>query len=85
MLGKAARQIPRDWELAFKRRPVLLETFVDRDKFAGTCYLAANWTHLGETKGRGRMDRHATHAEPVRSIWVYPLARKFRAALLGER
>ncbi len=84
VLSKAARQISLDWELAFKRRPVLLETFVDPAKFAGTCYRAANWIHLGETKGRGRMDREKSYQEPVRSIWVYPLVREFRAALLGE-
>ncbi|MCP4315300.1 MAG: DUF4338 domain-containing protein [Hyphomicrobiales bacterium] len=84
VLSKASKQLPLDWELAFKRRPVLLETFVDQARFSGTCYRAANWIHVGETKGRGRMDRQKHHQEPVRSIWVYPLARKFRAALLGE-
>jgi hypothetical protein len=84
VLSKAAKQLPRDWEAAFNRRPVLLETFVDQERFLGTCYRAANWVHVGETKGRGRMDRHQRHQEPVRSIWVYPLARKFRGALLGE-
>ena len=84
VLSKATKQVPQDWETAFSLRPALMETFVDRDRFTGTCYRAANWTHLGETKGRGRMDRNNRNEEPVRSIWVYPLARKFRATLLGE-
>ena len=84
VLSKAARQVPGDWQACFKQRPVLLETFVDRERFKGTCYRAANWTYLGETKGRGRMDRNNRNPELVRSIWVYPLSRNFRSALLGE-
>ena len=51
-LGMAARRLPGDWEAAYSYRPVLLETFVQKDRFAGTCYKAANWTCLGDTKGR---------------------------------
>jgi hypothetical protein len=83
VLSRAAKKLPGDWEHAFKQKPVLLETFVDRDRFKGTCYRAANWVRLGETKGRGRMDREQRKEEPVRSIWVYPLQRTFRTILLG--
>jgi len=85
VLSKAAKRVPGDWEIAFKRRPVLMETFIDKERFSGTCYKAANWTCLGETKGRGRMDEKNQFKEPVRTIWVYPLARNYRAFLLGEK
>ncbi len=85
VLGKAARQISFDWDEAFNRRPILLETFIDREKYSGTCYRAANWIYLGNTKGRGRMDRENRCQEPVRSIWVYPLVSNFRTVLLGKR
>ena len=84
VLSKAAKQGPYDWEDAFKHRPILLETFLDRERFAGTCYRATNWIHLGEAKGRGRMDRAHCQQEPVRSIFVYPLTRNFKTALLGK-
>ena len=84
VLSKAARQVAKDWEEVFNQRPVLLETFVDQQRFAGTCYRAANWIYLGETKGRGRMDRNHQHQEPVRSVWVYPLEGRSRQVLRGE-
>ena len=57
ILAQAARQIPRDWETRYRYRPVLLETFVECDRFDGTCFRAANWTCVGETVGRGKRDR----------------------------
>ena len=56
-------------------RPLLLETLVDAGRFRGTCYRAANWMALGQTSGRGRMDReHAAHGEAVKDLYVYPLS-----------
>lgn len=81
VLGLAARQVGADWEAFFKVKPLLLETFVDVSRFKGTCYRAANWIHLGETQGRGRMDRHHAHAETLKSVWVYPLSRNYRTGL----
>jgi len=81
VLAKAARQVVADWEAAYAVRPVLLETFVDVSRFAGTCYRAANWQCLGETTGRGRMDRHHRVEEQVKSVWVYPLSRGWRKQL----
>jgi hypothetical protein len=49
------RRLPDDWESRYKIRPVLLETFVDSERFAGTCYKAANWIYVGKTKGRGKL------------------------------
>ncbi|MDK2990981.1 MAG: hypothetical protein PWP48_214, partial [Clostridiales bacterium] len=65
--------------------PVLLETFVDLEHFAGTCYKAANWLYLGQTKGRGRMDRKNEYLLSRKAIYVYPLEKDFRAYLKGEK
>lgn len=76
ILGACARQLPRDWERLYGYRPLLLETLVDAERFRGTCYRAANWIKLGQTTGRGRMDReHAAHGEAVKDLYVYPLCR----------
>ena len=56
ILSLCVRQLPADWEQLYGYRPLLLETVVDA-QFRGTSYRAANWIHLGETCGRGRMDR----------------------------
>ncbi|MCL4425465.1 MAG: DUF4338 domain-containing protein, partial [Firmicutes bacterium] len=64
-------------------RPVLLETFVERERFAGTCYKAANWICAGPTQGRGKLDRHHHRALPVKDVYLYPLARDFRSLLAG--
>src|SRR5439155_15618082 len=62
ILSRCARQLPSDWEKRYGYRPLLLETLVDTSRFRGTCYRAANWIALGQTQGRGRMDRdHTSH------------------------
>ena len=81
VLSLAARVVVEDWEEAYGVRPALLETFVERGRFEGTCYRAANWVEVGETAGRGRMDRNKRKAEPVKLCLVYPLQRNFRQAL----
>ena len=83
-LALAARHIPQDWRRCYGCRPVLMETLVDRSRFKGTCYRAANWVHIGETTGRGRMDRTNTRqGMAVKEIYVYPLASRFRRELAG--
>jgi hypothetical protein len=59
----------------------LVETFVERARFAGTCYRAANWIYLGPTQGRGRNDRANACARPVKDLYVYALRPDFRARL----
>jgi hypothetical protein len=81
VLSLAARVVVDDWEEAYGVRPALLETFVERARYEGTCYLAANWTEVGETAGRGRMDRKKRAAEPVKTCLVYPLSQDFRRQL----
>ncbi len=78
VLGSVARRIRTDWFGYYKREIVLLETFVERDRFLGTCYKAANWLYLGQTKGRGRNDRHTRRLLPVKDIYVNPLCKDFR-------
>jgi len=77
ILSLAARHLPDDWERLYGYRPLLVETLVERARFSGTCYKAANWIHLGCTQGRGRMDRdHAAHGKSIKDIYVYPLCRQ---------
>ena len=57
VLSLVVRELPKQWHEAYGIVPVLMETFVDSRRFQGTCYRAANWTWLGTTQGRGRMDR----------------------------
>jgi len=77
ILGLAARQLPVDWKQRYGYQPVLLETFVESPRHAGTCYKAANWQCIGRTAGRGK--KSATHRQhlPTKDIWVYPLRRDF--------
>jgi len=85
ILALGARQMPRDWESHYGYRPLLLETLVDGKRFRGTCYRAANWIHVGQTAGRGRMDReHTAHGQAVKDLYVYPLVRDARQQLCGD-
>jgi hypothetical protein len=81
VLGLISRRLAEDWHTRYAYRPVLLETFVEKPRFAGTCYKAANWRYLGDTQGRGKLDTLHLNAQPIKSIWIYPLARDFRAHL----
>lgn len=84
VLARAARRVPQDWEARYGVRPLLLETYVERGRFAGTCYRAADWVHVGATQGRGRMDRDRTASAPVKAVYVYPLHRTARQVLCAE-
>lgn len=85
ILALSARQMPHDWQAQYGHRPLLLETLVDTNRFRGTCYRAANWIRLGQTTGRGRMDReHKAHGQAIKDVYVYPLARNARQHLLGD-
>jgi len=78
LLGMAARKLPHDFEKRYGYRPLLLESFIDKSQFDGTCYKAANWLKLGETKGRGRQDRNNKKAETIKDIYVYPIDKDFQ-------
>lgn len=81
ILSTASRRLASDWEKRYSYRPQLLETFVEKKRFAGTCYKAANWICVGETKGRGKLDVKNEYKLPVKSVWLYPLSRDFRKKL----
>ena len=82
-LSLLSRQLPIDWQDMYGYRPALLETFVDRERFKGTCYLAANWIHVGHTQGRGKLDRYTRRQEPVKEIFLLPLTANFRHVLIN--
>ena len=75
-LGAVARRIGADWQAKYGHGLDALETFVERDRFVGTCYRAANWRHVGTTVGRSRQDRDHTRAVPVKDVYLYPLKRR---------
>jgi hypothetical protein len=83
-LSLAAKRIRHDWQERYGYRPVLLETFVDGEQYQGTSYKAANWLLLGETVGRGRMDRYTQYLSSPKHIYVYPLVGDFQSILRGE-
>lgn len=85
ILARAARRLGDDWQQRYAYRPVLLETFVELPRFAGTAYKAANWQRVGVTQGRGKLDVHHRAKLPKKSVWVYPLRRDFRRILSADR
>ncbi len=82
-LGLALRRLPAAWARRYGFRPVVAESFVT-PPWRGTCYRAANWVHLGQTTGQGRQDRRYADGGTVREVFVYPLERNWRAALVAE-
>ncbi len=81
VLGLIARRIRADWQAKYGHPVHALETFVDRSRFKGTCYQAANWLRLGATRGRTRNDReHRIHAS-IKDVYLYPLSPDFRKEL----
>ncbi len=81
-LSRVVKRLRVDWVRQYGVDPWLLETLVDRQRFYGGCYRAANWTVLGETSGRGRMDRaNKRHGAQVKTILVYPLVKDARRRL----
>ena len=85
ILGKMARRISADWQAVYNHPIHYLETFVDQERFAGTCYRAANWQHLGQTTGRGIKDKVHKVTLSIKDVLGYPLSRDFRQRLCGDR
>ncbi len=81
VLAANMRVLGRDWQQYYNQSIVLLETFVETDRFQGTCYKAANWQLVGKTTGRGKYDRAHRNSQPVKAIFLYPLATDFRERL----
>jgi hypothetical protein len=84
VLALVARRISGDWKQKYGHRIELLETFVEKPRFAGTCYRAANWVTVGETTGRTRNDVYRSISSPIKIVMVYPLRPDFRRQLREE-
>ena len=86
ILAGVARRVSRDWQAKYGHPIDLMETFVQCDRFAGTCYRAANWQRVGSTRGRTRQDRAdgTWHQVPLKDVYVFPRHPRFRQRLQGE-
>jgi len=82
LLGRVARQLSADWQALYHHPICLLESFVDIERFQGTCYRAANWTCVGRSVGRGTKSKPGQPACSIKELWVYPLSRPWRQQLL---
>ena len=83
LLSRVARRIAADWQALYEHPVYLLETFIDPERFAGTCYRAANWLYLGLTTGRGKDDQTNRPNRSLKQLWAYPLRPDFRRRLCG--
>lgn len=81
VLSMSLAALGDDFERQYGDRPLLVESFVETERYAGTCYRAANWIEVGQTKGRGRQDRDNQSALSQKTIGVYPLDPTFRTQL----
>jgi len=81
LLSKVIKRISDDWQQHFNHPVYYLETFVDTERFSGTCYKAANWLYLGNTTGRGKNDQTHKQNRSLKAVWCYPLVKDFRKLL----
>jgi len=83
ILGQMARVLSHDWQRIYNHPIYYLETFVDKERFKGICYKAANWIYLGDTTGRGKDDHTNKPNRSIKAVWGYPLSKDFRTVLSG--
>ena len=81
ILSRAAKILPGEWNKIYNHPVYYIETFVDKEKFAGTCYKAANWIYLGDTKGLGKASQTKIPDRSIKAIYGYPLVKNFRKLL----
>ena len=81
ILSRIAQRLSQDWEGLYRHPIYFLETFVDPERFRGTCYRAANWVLLGRTTGRGKDDQTGRPNRSIKEVLGYPLTRRFRQLL----
>lgn len=81
ILGKCAKIVSSDWQRLYNHPIYWLETFVDTERFKGTCYRAANWILLGKTTGRGKNDQTNKVNRSIKYVYGYPLIGDFREML----
>jgi len=86
VLSRVVRRVGSDWQRKYGHPIYLLETFIERDRFAGTCYRAANWLRVGQTKGRTRQDSPEGKRQQaaIKEIYLYPLHPRFAERLRGS-
>lgn len=84
ILAQSAAVVEKDWLSRYNHPVYYLETFVDKDRFAGTCYKAANWLYLGDTTGRGKDDKTNRPNRSIKAVYGYPLVKDFREKLAGQ-
>lgn len=81
ILSLIVKRVSEDWEKKYGHPIYCLETFVECDRFKGTCYKAANWIYIGKTLGRGRNDTDNLYELPIKDIYLYPLHKNYRNIL----
>ena len=81
ILSLIVRRVSSDWEIKYGHPIYCLETYVECDRFKGTCYKAANWIYVGQTIGRGRNDVDYSAQLPIKDIYLYPLHKKYQKIL----
>jgi len=84
ILARMAKIVCQDWQTIYSHGIYFLETFVNKQHFAGTCYKAANWIYLGDTTGRGKNDQTNKANRSIKAVWGYPLSKHFRTLLSSE-
>ena len=84
ILGRMAKILSKDWQRIYNHPIYFIETFVDKERFSGTCYKAANWIYLGDTTGRGKNDHTNKVNRSIKAVWGYPLTLEFRMLLCGK-
>jgi hypothetical protein len=81
ILANMAKIVSQDWLSVYSHPIYFLETFVDKQRFAATCYKAANWLYLGDTTGRGKNDQTHKQNRSIKAVWGYGLSKNFRSKL----
>src|SRR6202035_4428591 len=81
VLAGCGRRLPEDFAARYGYAPVLMESFVERERFVGGCYRAANWWRVGQTCGRGKRDRSHRANLAIKDVWLYPLRADYRQKL----
>lgn len=85
ILGLVSRRISFDWQARYSHPLYMLETFVEKCRFKGTCYKASNWIYVGQTKGRSRNDRYSRLQVPIKDVYLYPLHSNFQKQLMKKK
>jgi hypothetical protein len=84
VLGRMTKMLADQWNVIYRHPVYFVETFVDTERFEGTCYKAANWIYLGNTTGRGKDDQTKKPNRSIKAVWGYPLSKNFRKHLCGS-